>query len=115
MKKTVPLRISGHTLFVEMEEMEIEIPGSSNAHGIQDLPEGSEAVSAVDRALDAFDALEAGLSGIVAKLRAAVSESKPTTWKLEVNIGFKGKTTPIPVVLSGEAEAALKLQLEWTQ
>ena len=112
MKKTVPLQISlGHTLFVEMEE--VELPTTAGAPAIQDLPSGSEAVSAVDNALDAFASLEIGLRDIVAKLGAAVAESKPSSWKLEVNIGFKGKAIPIPVILSGEAEAALKLQIEW--
>src|SRR5436853_7782792 len=100
-----------------MEEVDIEvaIPAPAGAQDIHDLRRGSEAVSAVDSALDAFTSLEVGLRDIVARLGAAVAESKPSSWKLEVSIGFKGKTTPIPVILSGEAEAALKLQMEWTR
>jgi hypothetical protein len=102
-------------MFVEMEELDVEvlIPALTTPRGIADLPPGSEAVSAIDSAFDAFTSLQTGLREIVARVAAAIAESKPSTWKLEVSIGFKGKTSPIPVILSGESEAALKLQIEW--
>ncbi|MCP4134935.1 MAG: hypothetical protein GY754_28430, partial [bacterium] len=34
-------------------------------------------------------------------------------WTLELNIGFKGKANPVPVILSGESNAAIKVTAKW--
>lgn len=116
MKKIVPLRTSErHTIYVEMEELDSIDADWRRVGGGRalDQPEGSELTSAVGDALDAMASLKTGLKDIAEMVKDAISASAPAAWKLEVNIGFKGKTSPIPIVLSGEANAALKLQIEW--
>jgi Trypsin-co-occurring domain 1 len=115
MMKIVPLRTSErHSIYVEMEELDsLDARHGRPSDAIPDQPEGSELTSAVEEALDAMSSLKAGLKDIAESIKYAIEASTPAAWKLEVNIGFKGKTSPIPIVLSGEANAALKLQIEW--
>jgi hypothetical protein len=117
MKRVVPLKTSDqNTVYVEVEEggiEELQLRPEGRSGSITDRPRGSELTSAATDALEAMTSLQAGLRDIVGKIASAISPSNPSTWKLEVSIGFKGKTAPIPVILSGEADAALKLQIEW--
>ena len=108
MKKIVPLRTSDqNVVYVEMDEIEFLGPAKKAPHenAISDQPEGSELTSAAEQAIDALKSLKGGLTDIAETIKDAIAASAPAAWKLEVNVGFKGKTSPIPILLSGEANA----------
>jgi hypothetical protein len=106
----------GHVIPIEVTEdvtpnLSKLIAPSSTA--LSDLPEGAEPTSAVGNVIDAMRVLEKGLNDIISSVRTAIAASKPSSWNLELSIGFKGKTSPIPVILAGEANASMKLKIEW--
>ncbi|MDD1517934.1 MULTISPECIES: CU044_2847 family protein [Bradyrhizobium] len=116
MKTIVPLSASnGAQFYVEVEDSEADnwVARSEPRSPLSDQPEGSELTSAAGDAFEAMSSLQEGLRDVIAKIHSALTDSAPSSWKLELNVGFKGKTSPIPVLLSGEANATLKLQLEW--
>ena len=53
-----------------------------------------------------------GISDISAVIGKAMEKATPDTWSVEFNIGFKAGLK-VPVLLSGEANAALKVTLSW--
>lgn len=104
---------SGHTIFVEVVDSR-PLPEEVTAQRIDDLPENAEQTSsAATRVLDTLGELKNTLREISGVIENAFAESAPQAWHLELKIGFKGKGSLIPVILSGEGEAALKLKVEW--
>src|SRR4051794_10626019 len=118
MKKVVPLKTSeDNVLYVEIDQDSDVVPlaPGTRRDDLKDLPPGAEPTSAVSTALEAMTSLQTGLRDIVKNIKDAIEDSGPTAWKVEISIGFKGKTSPIPVILSSEADAALRLSIEWKQ
>lgn len=56
--------------------------------------------------------LARGISDISAVIGKAMQEASPDAWSVEFNVGFKAGLK-VPVLLSGEANAALKVTLNW--
>lgn len=100
----------GTVILVEMEEADVPQPKQTEDLG---LPEGAEPTDAADKLVDTMKSVQGTLRGIFQVVHDAVKEQSPSEWGVELNIGFKGKTSPIPVVLSGEASAALKVHAKW--
>ncbi len=46
-------------------------------------------------------------------VQEGLREYQPDEWTLEINMGFKGKASPIPVILSGEAQGGIKVTAKW--
>jgi hypothetical protein len=42
-----------------------------------------------------------------------VKAANPDEWSVEMNIGFKGKATPIPYIASGELDGGIKITATW--
>lgn len=101
----------GGYVYIEMEET--EIPEIVKNHSAPDAPKGSEQVSPVNDIIDTVQVLKNTLQGIVNTVHDGIKKNQPDEWTLELNIGFKGKVNPIPVLLSGESNAALKLSATW--
>ncbi len=97
MNKIKEIQLSdGSSIFVEMEEA--------------DLPEGVKETSGK---ADAMELLEDTLCVVAETVRDGIREAEPDEWTLELNIGFKGKANPVPVILSGESKAAIKVTAKW--
>lgn len=108
----IPLTDGGY-LYVEMTET--DMPGliESKQSDIGDLPEGAELTGVTDRVVDTLRALRDDVSVVAKTVRESFVDDEPEELKLEFNIGFKGKASPIPVILSGEVDSALKLTAHW--
>ena len=101
----------GTSIYVESEE--VDLPKSSNGTTSIDLPYGAEHVGAVDNMLNAMDILKNTIASTANTVHKSLQEAKPDEWSVELSIGFKGKTTPIPVILSGESDVAIKVLVKW--
>ncbi len=115
----------GGQLWVEVEEVEIpaELTQGGTAGELSpNMPLGTEEIcfrekvkELGDKIRDVNEILRQSLSGIFETVAESVKEKQPDEWGVEVNIGFKGKTNPIPVILSGEANASIKVHAKWTK
>lgn len=56
--------------------------------------------------------LSKGLAEISKAVAAAMKDASPDTWAVEFNVGFKAGLK-VPVLVSAEASAALKITLNW--
>ena len=104
----------GAQLLIEVEEVELPKIGTGNG-SIPNLPPGAEEIGFSDKVHDIKELLRQNLSGIFETVAESVKAKQPDEWGVEVNIGFKGKTNPVPVILSGEANAAIKVHAKWTK
>ncbi len=116
MRKVTAIPLSdGRRLYVQMEPVEVSLPPVGAAAAIGDLPEGAEPVSAWDQTVDALQAMRDNIAVVAETVRASLAEHPPEEWTLELHLGFKGKARPIPVILEGEAQGAIKITARWTR
>ncbi len=119
MSKTGAVQMGGGVLYVEMEEA--EIPPRPKARkqereprsSLEDTPEDADLIGFRDDVEDAADTLRSMINSLATDVAGALDKAAPSEWTLEFNVGFKGKANPIPVILSGEGSAALKLKATW--
>ena len=57
--------------------------------------------------MDTLQMLRGTLRSVFSVVRASLEDNPPDEWGVELNIGFKGTTTPIPVIVSGESSVAV--------
>lgn len=105
-------------IYVEMDSDvdELNLPRSKSPTGETWQPTGPEHASPtgpVEDAIDALKCLEQNIKTLAETVRASFQAHQPEEWSLELNIGFKGKTSPIPVILSGEASGGIKVTAKW--
>lgn len=104
----------GSVVLVEMEEVDAATISDGVAENADlGLRRGATPVSAVDKVTDTVKSLQGTLRGVVEIVHTALKESSPAEWGVELNIGFKGTTNPIPIIVSGEASASLKIHAKW--
>lgn len=104
-------------IFVEVEDVNVDLaePGASGGLDEEGLPIGAERTSRVSEHIgDALDAIENHVRAFSGVVRRGFESAAPDEFTLEFQIGFKGTSSPIPVVLSGEASGALKVTAKWT-
>lgn len=101
---------------VEIHSAQVSARGSS---ALERLNPGAQAVSgqAPTEVLDLVtsigsDELERGLALICRTVTSALRSASPDTCSVELNIGFKANAK-VPILMSGEANAALKVTLGW--
>ncbi len=76
-------------------------------------PEHASPTGPVQDTIDALLSLQQNIKTLAETVHASFQAHQPEEWSLELNIGFKGKTSPIPVILSGEASGAIKVTAKW--
>ena len=106
----------GKKLFVEMEPLsddEITAKLPSQGKRPSDLPAGAEPTGVLEDMGDALAQMRDNIEILANRVQEALAESKPSEWSVEINIGFKGKTSPIPFIVEGSADAALKVTATW--
>ncbi len=103
----------GSSVYVEMQEIDLaEVSGFKPK--MPNLPDGAEQTGAVtDKVIDTMHVLKNTLQTTVGTVYDGIKKHQPDEWSVELNIGFKGKTSPIPVLLSGESEVAMKVTATW--
>jgi len=104
----------GNKIYVEMEE--IDLHDSANYEFINtELPDGAELTDATSKVLDTMRMLKNTLGAVANTVYEGVKDTYPDEWELEFNIGFKGKINPVPVLLSGESDASIKVVAKWSK
>ena len=103
----------GTVIYVEMDETELPQPRAPKKGG--GLPSGYEEVSAVDDALDALETLQGTLKAVFTAIQESLKANSPNEWGAELNIAFKGKVNPIPVIVSTESSVAIKVHAKWVR
>ncbi len=117
MNKTKPIRLGGGFLYVEMEEAEVPpLPtrrdsGKRSAADLEDTPDDAELVGFQEE----VESLRSTIDALAADVAEAFKAAAPSEWSLEFNIGFKGKVSPIPVLVSGEGSTTLKVTAKWSR
>jgi hypothetical protein len=104
---------NGRTIFVEMEKADVPKITKSHDADRYGLPEDAEAVGFKEDVADAIEALQDNIRELAESVHASLQSRQPDEWTLEMNIGFKGTTRPIPVILSGEASGGIKVTAKW--
>lgn len=102
---------NGRVIYVEMEQT--HVPVSDGNLLPSDLPEGAEPTAAGDKIIDALKALRENIQVMAEMVQESLRAHQPEEWSVEINIGFKGKTSPIPVILSGETQGGIKVTAKW--
>lgn len=107
----------GQYIYVEVDgDVEDSLPKSnpsSNDDWRPNLPEHASPTGPVEDVVDAMKSLQQNIKTIAESVHASFHAHQPEEWTLELNIGFKGKASPIPVILSGEATGAIKVTAKW--
>jgi len=102
----------GGSLFVETED--VKIPTAPvRAVTARKLPEGADEVGAKEKVKDTIQLLHDTLKPVAEAIHEAFRKAQPDEWSMELNIGFKGKANPIPVIVSGETSVAIKIKASW--
>ena len=101
----------GTVIFVEMQDSDVPLLQPTAI----DLPAGAELAGAAEKLVNAATSLQQTFRGIFQLVHEAVRDKAPTEWGVQLNIGFKGKSSPIPVILSGEANASIKVHANWVK
>nr|VFK26477.1 MAG: hypothetical protein BECKMB1821G_GA0114241_102131 [Candidatus Kentron sp. MB]VFK30360.1 MAG: hypothetical protein BECKMB1821I_GA0114274_101517 [Candidatus Kentron sp. MB]VFK75185.1 MAG: hypothetical protein BECKMB1821H_GA0114242_101717 [Candidatus Kentron sp. MB] len=99
-------------IFVEMDVVD-NVPTTTRSSHKGALPPGAEEVGAVDKALDTLNILKDTLSSVFSTVQDTLKDNSPDEWGVELNIGFKGKVNPIPVIVGGESNVAIKVHARW--
>jgi hypothetical protein len=59
--------------------------------------------------------LRHSIGAMARNVHASLAEHAPAEWAMEVSIGFKGETRPIPVIVTGSSSGSVKVTAKWTR
>jgi hypothetical protein len=107
-----PIETRHGVIYIEVTEGDAPLLACVREPGAA-LPEGAEPTGTRDYISDALKMLRTNIIAVASEINEAIADTSPEEWAVEINIGFKGKTTPIPVIVSGAAEASLKVTAKW--
>jgi hypothetical protein len=111
-RKIEPFELQGKIIYIEVTEAEVEpglvLPPASEP----ELPSHMEHTSARDKLVSAGDAMRDTIAALAETVHQGIAHLAPDEWKMEVTLGFKGKTG-IPYVAEGEANGAVKISATW--
>ena len=102
----------GRRFFVEVDdttEVEVSVPATSHSR----LPVEAEGTSAKAKAGEAIELLQTHIGAVVDSVTESLKANMPDELTVEMSVGFKGKTSPVPVVLSGEVNGGIKITAKW--
>src|SRR5215831_15435294 len=111
MKRLGIIVLGNQSLAVEYDDLTLEAPSDAAVP----VPEGgkpagfAEAMKkASELAADSGAALRNIITAIAQATSEALGASDPNEWSVEINVGFVGKLSPIPTIVSGETNASIK-------
>jgi len=102
---------NGECIFVEVEIDDIHLPSLSKQP--DDLPPGAEATGIIDDAVISMKLFQENIRNMAKSVYDSLKDMSPNEWTVAMNIGFKGKATPIPFIASGELEGVVKVTATW--
>lgn len=102
------------SIFVEVEISDEDIV-PQQSYVPEDLPPGAEPTMTASEIINAMTIFQNNIEGIALMVRNSLEKIKPTEWSVEMNIGFKGKATPIPFIAKAEAEGGVKVTVTWKE
>lgn len=100
------------TIYVEVVEGDFDKIIDSTETDIA-LPKDAEPTGFKDFVVDPIQALKSNISAVAKNVQEALVSVNFEEFSIEINIGFKGTTRPIPVIVSGATEASLKIVAKW--
>lgn len=103
---------NGKRVFVEVD-VEKDIEFSRRESTGNDLPTGAEPTGLREDALESMKMLKENISNLSESVYDSLQHLTPSEWSVEMTMGFKGKTTPIPFIASGEINGGIKVKVTW--
>ena len=107
---------NGQSMLVEVLDVELpkEIKNKMSFEStFSDLPEGAEPIGVMDDMKIGMELLKDDLKNIVATVKDAFIENQPNEFSVEMNFGFVGKGSVIPLLVSTEAKGGIKIKATW--
>jgi hypothetical protein len=98
----------GSQILVEVEQADIAVAGYQ-----ANLPAGAEPTAMGEKLDDAMAMLRNSIGAMARNVHASLAEQSPHEWAMEVSIGFKGETQPVPVIVTGSATGSVKVTAKW--
>lgn len=102
----------GEKILVAVEVLE-NINISFNLKEINDLPPGAEPTGVIDDSLMTAYLIKAYIKGMAKSTKEALKDMNPDEFSVELNIGFVGKTNPIPVIAGADILGGIKITAAW--
>ena len=101
---------------IEVEIINIGSPIRADARGRLDpgatfVSGGGDTITHSIERIAASD-IQRGIESICSAVGSALIGAAPDSWSVELNLGFKANAK-VPVLMSGEANAALKVTMNW--
>lgn len=90
---------------------DIVLPNMSDI--VEDLPPGAEPTSSLSDLYIGMKLFQENIRNMAESVYASLKAANADEWSVEMNIGFKGKATPIPFIASGELEGGVKVTATW--
>jgi len=103
---------NGKQIFIEVDSSEDIKANPSHEHG-EDLPEGAEPTGIKDEVTDSISIFRDNIEGIAETVHASLKSIQPSEWTVEMTVGLKGKTNPIPFIVTGEMNGGIKVTATW--
>ena len=111
-RRIEPFEFHGKIIYIEITEAQLDRqPAPQTASG-QKLPDDMEYTALTDKVIVAADAVRDTIAALAETVHQGLVALEPDEWKLELNLGFKGKTG-LPFVAEGEANGAVKVCATW--
>ena len=110
---------NGTRIWVEVDPVDVAPvaagPGDEAPTGFLsgDLPPGAEPTGIRAKTQTAMSLFQETIATMATTVRDSLEEVAPDKWTVEMNIGFKGKTSPIPFIATGEMTGGVKVIATW--
>ncbi len=102
----------GEKIFVAVEVSDdIAVPIAFKE--IKDLPPGAEPTGVVNDAIMSMYLFKACIKSMAKSARDALKDVNPDEFSVEMNIGFIGKTNPIPFIAGADLQGGVKVTATW--
>jgi hypothetical protein len=111
-RRIEPFEFRGKTIYIEVTEAQLDREPALLAGSGQELPDYLEPTAVKDKVIAAGDIVRDTIAALAETVHQGLATLEPDEWKLEVNLGFKGKTG-LPFVAEGEANGAVKVSATW--
>jgi hypothetical protein len=98
----------GSRILVEVEQADVPLAAPTDS-----LPTGAEPAGIGGELDDPMALMRNSIGAMARNVHASLAEHAPHEWAMEVSIGFKGETQPIPVIVTGSATGSVKVIAKW--